>query len=94
MSDRVLKALFVMSVLLVFPGNTWADTVTVGKTQSDGSHEILLKRIVERVGDHLLRALVVDQDGHEQQLLLTADDVYEAKRGLWVVRPGVYQTGS
>lgn len=68
-----------------------AETLTIKNTHSDGASSYLLKRIVENLGNRL-RALIVEPNGHERRIILTADDVIEIKRGLWVVRPGVYQT--
>jgi hypothetical protein len=68
-----------------------ADTVVVQKSGNEGAGDFLLKRIVEKLGNRL-RALVIDRDGREQKIYITADDVVEIKRGLWVIRPGTYQT--
>jgi hypothetical protein len=67
-----------------------AETMTVGQLDADNSHNMVLKKIVENMGSHLL-ALVVDREGREQQIFITVEDAVEIKRGLWVIRPGTYQ---
>lgn len=76
----------------MFAAPGFADTVVVERIQADNSHNFLLKRILEKVGGRLLRALVIDTEGHETHLYITAEDAIEIKRGLWVLRPGTYQT--
>jgi hypothetical protein len=77
--------------LALFAGSCFADTITVDKIQSDNSHNFVLKQIVEKLGNRL-RALVIDRDGREQHIYITSEDAIEIKRGLWVIRPGTYQT--
>ena len=69
----------------------FAETITVEKIQTDNSRNFILKQIVEKIGNQL-RALVIDQNGREQRIYITSDDAIEVKRGLWVIRPGAYQT--
>jgi hypothetical protein len=81
-------------VLLLFLGTSClADTITVDRIQSEGSetHNFVLKKIVEKMGNRL-RALIIDRDGREQSIYITSEDAIEIKRGLWVIRPGTYQT--
>lgn len=66
------------------------ESLVVGKIVVETSHNVVLKRIVEKKGS-LLLAQVVDGEGLEQHIFITGDDAVEIKRGLWVIRPGTYQ---
>jgi hypothetical protein len=82
---------WIFYILLMTSVSVFAETVHVGNVQPDGSHALVLKKIVEKSGNRL-RALVIDSEGREQQIYITSDDAIEIKRGLWVIRPGNYQT--
>ena len=82
---------WIFYILLMTTVSAFADTVHVGSLQADGSHAVVLKKIVEKLGNKL-RALVIDSEGREQQIYITSDDAIEIKRGLWVIRPGNYPT--
>lgn len=65
----------------------WSETVEV-----TGSSGLVLKH-VEKVGNRI-RAQIIDHDGRESQIYINSDDAVEFKRGLWVIRPGIYQLAS
>jgi hypothetical protein len=66
--------------------------VRPAKNQVTVQSPYTLKRILGQVGSSSLNALVIDGQGQERNLVITRDDVVEVKRGLWVLRPGNYQT--
>ena len=85
---RGLTILFLLAGLFGVPA--FAENVVVDQIQSDNSHNMVLKKIVEKIGNRL-RALVIDREGREQHIYITSEDAVEIKRGLWVIRPGTYQ---
>lgn len=82
----LLLSILTFLSLQALPAN--ADAVV-----SSTNNILVLKRIVEKVGNRM-RALVVDHDGHESQIYINSEDAVEIKRGLWMIRPGVYQSES
>ena len=87
---RKVFQILTVSVAL-FAANCYAETVVVDTIRSDTSKNCVLKKIVEKIGNRL-RALVIDREGKEQQIYIISEDAIEIKRGLWVIRPGTYQT--
>jgi hypothetical protein len=86
---RNVFSLFILTAGL-FGAPAFAETMTVGRLESDNSRNMVLKKIVEKIGNRLL-ALVVDREGREQHIFITGEDAVEIKRGLWLIRPGTYQ---
>jgi hypothetical protein len=67
-----------------------AETVTVQAIDPDNSKNVVLKKIDQKVGNRL-RVVVIDREGHEQHISISSEDAIEIKRGLWLIRPGIYQ---
>jgi hypothetical protein len=87
------NTLSILALLLGLLGSSRfaaAETITVGQVEPGNSRNLVLKKIVEKMGNRLL-ALVVDSEGREQHIYITGDDAVEIKRGLWIIRPGIYQ---
>jgi hypothetical protein len=90
---RSALILFILTAGLtlgLFSAPVFAETMTVGRIEADNSRNMVLKKIVEKIGNRML-ALVVDREGREQHIYITGEDALEIKRGLWVIRPGTYQ---
>lgn len=79
-------------VLLLGASLAQGETLTIAPPTAKAQTAFHLKRILAKVSDRIFRGLIVGLDGGEQQIYLTADDVFEVKRGLWELRPGTYQT--